>query len=311
MIVFLVGWAIALVLGAICVSQWIGFDRWRPVAVLQSLSFQALPCAAPVAVAAAIAGRWWLVAAASSSLATWVWLVVPAVKARRPAAPPDDQPTVSIFFGNLLAHNSKVPEAMDVVAASGAEVLVLAEFTPSMHAALDDRCGTRYPHRIEDVRPNPAGIAVWSTHPLEGATVALSDRPSIDATFVIDGTPVRLIGLHTEPPTMRAREWSRELREIGDLAERADVLIGDFNAARWHPSFRRLLARGWTTAHEWLGVWWRNSWAHEGRPLPLFVRIDHALVRDHIRPVRVEEVLLPGSDHRGFLMTVSVSPPAI
>ncbi len=307
----LFGWAIALSLVAVSVTQWIGFDRWRPVAVVQSLSFHALPCATPVVVVAAVAGRWSLAAVGSLSLLTWAWLVAPAITARRPTASPDDGARVSVFFGNLLSENPKVPEVMDAVAACKADVLVLTEFTPDMRNALVERCGDRYPHRIEDVRPNPAGIAVWSTRPLFGSTVPLSDRPGIDATVDIGGgTPLRMLGLHTEPPTMRARVWSRELGDIGEMAVDLDMVIGDFNAARWHPSFRRLLARGWTTAHEWHGLWWRNSWAQEGRAFPMFVRIDHALLRDHVRPTSVQEVPLPGSDHRGFVVSLSVSPPA-
>ena len=320
MTVLLVGWAVALSLLALSVTQWVGFDRWRPVAVLQSLSFQALPCAAPVTVAAVGGGAWALAAVALAPLLTWGWLVLPALRARRPAAAADAH-TITVFFGNLWAHNPTVPAAMDVVATCGADLLVLTEFTPAMHHALDEACGVRYPHRIEDVRPDPAGIAVWSNRPVRGDLVDLSDRPSIDVTVNVtvdvtgdvgvDGgdTPLRIIGVHTEPPTMRAREWSRELGDIGDLAEGADMVIGDFNAARWHPSFRALLARGWTTAHEWLGVWWRNSWANDGRAFPLFIRIDHALLRDHVRPVEVREVPLPGSDHRGFVLTVSISLP--
>lgn len=307
MTVPLLGWVVTLALLVLSATQWVGFDRWRPVAVAQSLSFQALPCAIPVVLGAALAGRWALTGAATLPVLTWVWLVVPAVRARRPTTA--DGHGLTVFFGNLLAHNPAVPQAMEVIAGCDADVLVLTEFTPSMHQELDRRCGARYPHRVEDVLPNPAGIAIWSRLPLQGVMVPLSDRPSIDATIDVCGTPLRLIGVHTEPPTMRAREWSRELDDIGALAEGADIVIGDFNAARWHPSFRRLLARGWTTAHEWLGEWWRNSWAHEGRVFPLFVRIDHALLRDHVRPVRVREVPLPGSDHRGFVVALAVTPP--
>lgn len=305
MTVLFLGWAVALSLLVLCVTQWVGFDRWRPVAVGQSLSFQALPCAAPVVVAAAVTGKWVLLGAAVVPLLTWTALVVPAIRSRR--APGVDTHTVTVFFGNLLAHNPKVSEAMEAVAACGADVLVLTEFTPPMHAALVERCGDRYPNRIDDIRPNPAGIAVWSRVPMHGRLVPLSDRPSVDATIDVHGTSMRLIGVHTEPPTMRAREWSRELDDIGELAEGADLLVGDFNAARWHPSFRRLLAHGWITAHEWLGRWSSNSWANEGRVFPLFIRIDHALLRDWVRPVRVVEVPLPGSDHRGFVVTLSLA----
>ncbi len=301
------GWAVALSLLALSATQWVGFDRWRPVAVLQAMSPYLLAVAAPLAVVAVITGQWGLAAASLPPLATLAWLLAPAVRARR--TPGAATNTFTLFFGNLLSHNPKVPAAMAAVAATDADVLVLTEFTPVMQAALVEQCGDRYPHRIEDLRPDPAGIAVWSRLPLDGVMVPLSDRPTIDAHVHVHGTTVRIVGIHTEPPTMRARAWSRELADIGDLAEGgADVVVGDFNAARWHPSFRRLLSRGWTTAHEWLGRWSTNSWANEGRAFPLFVRIDHALLRERVQPVDVTEVPLPGSDHRGFVVTLTVRP---
>ena len=54
------------------------------------------------------------------------------------------------------------------MAATGADVLVMVEFTPEMHAALQALAGCVYPYRVEDVRPNPAGIAVWSRIPMTG-----------------------------------------------------------------------------------------------------------------------------------------------
>ncbi|MFZ4718536.1 MAG: endonuclease/exonuclease/phosphatase family protein [Ilumatobacteraceae bacterium] len=306
------GWIAVGGLLALCATQWVGFDQWRPVAVLQAMTPYLLGLALPIGVAAAITGEWWMAAACVVVLATLAGLVAPAIRAEQaPGNAGEAGAMLSIFFGNLLAWNPNPGEAMAVVAATGADVLVLAEFNPDMHAALVAACGDRYAHRLEDVRPDPAGIALWSTVPFTGDMVPLSDRPAIDAVLDVDGRPLRVIGLHTEPPTMRARAWSRELRELGDRADEGDaampvVLLGDYNAARWHPSFRRLLARGWVTAHEWLGQWHSNSWANEGRALPLFVRIDHALLRGPVTPVRITDVPLPDSDHCGFVVTVSL-----
>ena len=40
----------------------------------------------------------------------------------------------------------------------------------------------------------------------------------------------------------------------------------------------------------------------------MFVRLDHGLVRGAVAPVRVREVPLPGSDHRGFVVLLSLAP---
>lgn len=290
----------------LCISLWVGFDRWRPIAVLQSLAPYICALGLPIGVAAAVAGDWAAVVESAVALGTLAWIVVPAIRARR------EHPNttgLTVFFGNLLAWNPKVDEAMSTVAASGAEVLALTECTPSMIEALQARCGDRYPHRLEDLRPDPSGIAVWSTRPFDGEVAPLGGRPAL----VVDVGGVRLLVVHTEPPTMKARIWSDELAEIGRMADahHIDVIVGDFNAARWHPSFTTLLRRGWHGAHEWLGQWHSRSWANEGRMWPLFVRIDHALVRDRgpVAPTGVTDMPIPGSDHRAFVLSLTTPTP--
>ncbi|MFM2076854.1 MAG: hypothetical protein RJA49_744 [Actinomycetota bacterium] len=302
------GWAAIVALVALSVTQWVGFDASRPLAIVQSLSPFALSCALPIGMIAAVAGAPALTLTALVPLATLAWLVWPGVRAQR--EPGAGGPLVSVFFGNLLAWNEQAPEAMDAVMSADADVLVLTEFNHEMRALLDERCGCRYPHRIEAVRDDPAGIAIWSAHPLDGVLVPLSDRPVIDARVDVDGVPLRIIGVHTEPPTLRADVWSRELADIERMADSqaATIIAGDFNAARWHPSFRRVLDAGWTSVHEWFGEWWRASWPQEGRRVPMFVRLDHGLLRGPVAPVRVHEVPLPGSDHRGFVVCLSLAP---
>jgi endonuclease/exonuclease/phosphatase (EEP) superfamily protein YafD len=309
--VTLLGWVAVGALLTLCATQWIGFDAWRPVAIVQSLSPFAFACAAPIAVAAALSGHWAIAIAAVVVLATLLWMVVPAVFARAPH--PTIEPHLRVAFGNLLADNLQPNDVMAAMAGTGADMLVMVEFTPAMATVLERICGAEYPHRVDHARPHPGGIAVWSRHPFSaGRTVGgASDRPSIDIRLTLADTPLRLLAVHTEPPTMRARNWRRELREIADLTDERTptMLLGDFNASRWHPSFRRLLAHGWRTAHEWTGQWWRGSWPTAGKPAPVFIRLDHALLRDGVAPTGVEDLALPGSDHRGFVLGVTVTHP--
>jgi endonuclease/exonuclease/phosphatase (EEP) superfamily protein YafD len=305
----LLGWSAVLFLTVLSITQWVGSDRWKPLAIVQSLSLHALTCALPIEVAASFAGEPWLAVAALVPLACLLWLVVPAILSKRDlAAPPA---TVSLAFANLLAVNRDVPAVMAAVAATGADVLALAEFTPEMSMELDRHCCESHPHRIEAPLFDPAGMALWSRFPLRGERmVPLGGRPGIDTTIELDSCEFRLLVMHTAPPTKAGRQWSDELAEIGRVAANGNgptVLLGDFNAARWHPSFRRLLALGWRTAHEWAGQWWRGSWPTHGLPAPVFVRLDHALLRGGVAPCSVRDVALPGSDHRGFVVDLVVT----
>ena len=58
------------------------------------------------------------------------------------------------------------------------------------------------------------------------------------------------------------------LATIGDEATSPGpptIVVGDFNASRWHPPFRRLLRRGLRDSHEWLGHGFSTSWPNDWR----------------------------------------------
>ena len=73
----LVWWAAIGLLVLLCVTQWLGFDGSKPVAILQSLSLYALACAAPLGVLAAVDGRWVIAALCRAPLTTLAWLTIP------------------------------------------------------------------------------------------------------------------------------------------------------------------------------------------------------------------------------------------
>ena len=41
--------------------------------------------------------------------------------------------------------------------------------------------------------------------------------------------------------------------------------------------------------------------------LPPFVRLDHALVRDGLIPTSTKDFTVPGSDHRGFVVSLAIT----
>jgi endonuclease/exonuclease/phosphatase (EEP) superfamily protein YafD len=214
----------------------------------------------------------------------------------------------TVAFGNLLSRNRVPDEVVQAMADSAADVLVLVEFTPWMRDTLHAICGDRYPHRFESPLPNPAGIGVWSRLPFERTELLTTvDRPTIDVDLRTDAGTVRLLALHTITPTLDAPGWVAEIAALGAVADGPSptLIVGDFNAARWHPTFRSLLAAGWRSAHEAVGQGWSPSWPAAHYPLPIFVRVDHALARG-LSAVDVRDFDLPGSDHRGFVAGFSV-----
>jgi endonuclease/exonuclease/phosphatase (EEP) superfamily protein YafD len=202
---------------------------------------------------------------------------------------------------------------MQAMANTAADVLVLVEFTPAMRDILMTICGDSYPHRSEVPLPNPAGIGVWSRLPFDRAEVlATVARPTIDIDLRTPTGRVRLLALHTITPTRDSPGWVAEIRALAAVADgpTPTMMIGDFNAARWHPTFRTLLADGWRSAHEVVGRGWSSSWPVAHYPAPVFVRVDHALVRG-VTSTDVVDFDLPGSDHRGFVASFAMGAAGI
>lgn len=300
------GWvAIAPMLG-LCATQWFGVDGRRTFAAFQALTPYVLFCAAPIALAACLGRRHSLALTALVPLVTLMVLSYPIVFHADPASVAASSPHISIAYANLSDINPVPDSAVAPLLAVDADVLLLVELTPPLLDAIsaasepDD-----YPHRVGTTRGGSEAIALWSRHPIiSGGLVEIGGRHAIDVVIEVDGTEVRVVGVHPYPPTFNAPGWQRQLQQIGEAVgdpATPTVLIGDFNGSRWHPSFRRLLDRGWQDAHEVLGHGWSVSWPmDEGWLPPQFVRIDHALFRNGLTPTGIDDLDVPGSDHKGF-----------
>ncbi len=309
-----IGWLALVPLLALCATQWLGVDGRRTIAALQALTPFVLSAAIPISVVALLTKRYPMALVSMIPIVTLAVLAAPIVCSGGPPHVDAASPRVTIAFGNVLAKNTDQAGATAALAATDADVLVVAEFTPAMRSALDAAAGDDYPYRAERSVDAPSGIGLWSRFPIEGGVVLTAGRPTIDVVLDVDGRRIRVVGVHTSPPTHDAGAWSASLSAIGDEVEASSlptVIVGDFNASRWHPSFRALLDRGWRDAHEAMGSGWSVSWPmDEGLTPPTFVRIDHALFGDGIAPTGLRDVSIPGSDHKGFVVEFGLTPVA-
>jgi endonuclease/exonuclease/phosphatase (EEP) superfamily protein YafD len=302
---------------ALCITQWLRFDRARIIAELQALTPHVLALAVPLAMVAALNGSGTLTALALVPLATLLVLALPIVV--RLDTPPDAPTALVLGCVNLLGVDNPSPEhAAAAIARHDADVWVFVEITPVLADAMHTALGRPTLHRAEILDEGTDGIAVWSRWPITaGGIIDMPGRRVADVVVAQGDLSVRVLALHTHPPTQGAAQWADELQHIGDLADDRPfptVIVGDFNAARWHPSFRRLLRRGWVDAHEAVGKGWGASWpADRGWMPPPFVRLDHALVGRRnggdrqLATLRVVDIVVPGSDHHGFVAEFAVT----
>ena len=294
---------------ALCVTQWFGIERLRSITALQALTPLVLVVAVPISFAALVTGRYPLAVTAVIPLLTLAWLSYPIESRKGASAAAADAPHLTIAYGNLLYTNPTPVGAARVLLAADADVMVMVELATPLHEALTNETpADDYPHRAEFIDGGGTAIGVWSRLPMvSGGLVDVTGRPTVDVVLALAGRSVRLVGVHPYPPTKNAVGWSAQLEAIGALTADSTlpaVVIGDFNASRWHPSFRTLLTAGLRDSHEALGHGWGASWPTDRGVLPPpFVRIDHALFGDGITPVAVVDLTIPGSDHRGFVVT--------
>lgn len=312
-----IGWLALVPMFGLCITQWFGIEGRRSIAAFQALTPWVLVWAAPIALTACVARRHPLALVSLVPVFTMLTLSYPIVFHADAPKVAAASPRLTVAFTNALYINPTPADAARTLSATDADVLVVAEFVPGIRRALDDavRPGD-YPYRAESVYGGSGAIGMWSRFPIiDGGVIDIGEREAIDVVLNVDGHDIRVLAVHPYAPTFSARGWVTQLSAIGDRAESTSyptLIVGDFNASRWHPSFRTLLGRGWSDVHETLGHGWSVSWPmDEGVIPPAFVRIDHALFGGGLTPTSIRDLEIPGSDHKGFVVTVGLTQAAL
>ncbi len=306
----LIGWLVVAVVGALMLTQAVGWSGTRLVAVLHALTPYLIVALVPVAALA-----WWRRLAPLAFTAAIVGMS--GLLLASPLVFPPGQPGAEagatglrVAAINLLYENEDVDEVADDLFGRDLDVIVFSEYTVEHQTVLTShRVVDRYPHRVERDGLRAGGVAVWSRFPLVEDERRPTRNYSIDA--LVDGPDgiVRLFAVHPPTPTSEFEAWRRDLdliRARADEAVEPTLLIGDFNASYWHPDFRDLLTGGFVDAHMAHGRGFSTSWPTGGL-IPPFVRLDHALTGNGLVSTGVGDFDVPGSDHRGLVVSVAPS----
>lgn len=301
-----VGWLATAAVGLLMCTQALGWNGFEFIAVLQALTPSLLLGIVPITAVA-----WWARAdrlAFTSSLVgvSGLLLVTPLVFP--PDQPDSDAAAVTVAAVNLLYSNPIVGEAADDLLALDIDAILFTEYTPEHQALLRSHpLSATYPYKIEREGPLVGGIALWSRSPITEGKRLATFNDTLDITMDAPTGPVRLLGVHPPTPMFRFDGWVDDLGtfgEVGGAAQQPTLIIGDFNASYWHPAFRDILDKGFTDAHNAHGQGFSTSWPMGWR-IPAFVRLDHALTGKGLVSTRVQDFTVPGSDHRGFVVSVA------
>ena len=294
---------------------WRGWSRPSAVLVLEGFQMYVLAPAWGILAAALLSQEWLLAVPAGVVALSHLAFCLPA--ATRDAVPRwvAGAPTISVFVANVRYSNARYAEVAQLVMEADADVVVLNESTSPLRAALD-AAGVRDRYEIRvHTEGRPFGELLMARLPARDAGVEMIGGQRVPAaTVAVGGVELRVHAVHVNAPKSASRRhlWRRNLDGLGAAAASGTIpalYAGDFNSAPWHGPFRRLLARRLVDAHDALGRGLSRSWTPDP-PWPSWLgpvmRLDHALVTDGLHPTSLREVVVSGSDHRGFVVEVAV-----
>lgn len=300
-------------MGVLAITQAAGWTGVPPVYAAQAATPYLLAPAVPIGVAA-LRGRRPLLALTCAGVATALGvLVAPVVRQRRrtpPCGPTDERaggPVFTVLHANAFFRTDEPAAAAEVLAGAGADVVAVVELSVDLERALRERgVDAAHPWHVGTRAQRRNGIALLSRFPVVSSRVGpIGGQTAVDATVDVHGRHVRILVVHPLPGVDRhsLRRLRHDLRAIAARAGDDDLptlVVGDFNAGRWHPMFRRQLLARFRDVHESVGRGFSVSWPVH-RFVPAWVRLDHGLVDDGVEPLDVDDLDLPGSDHRAFV----------
>ena len=309
-------WLATAAVGILAISQAFGVTGIALVFALQALTPFVVVGAIVLILVALVVRMWTVVLLNALAVAGLVTVLMPVIGgSERPVVDPA-APQLVMAVSNIYYENPSIDAAATTLLDIDADVLGIIEYNPAAAAALEAQgVNDRYPYRSAMPRSDRTGIVLFSRLPIIDSIVApIGHQLGIIATIDVRGVATRVILVHPVPASSQSDvgRWSDDLKTIGRTAADSDlptVVAGDFNASRWHPAFRHMLDWGLDDVHEQLGKGWTRSWP-ANRSFPPFVRIDHALVRNGAAGVAMREIVVPGSDHRGFVVTIAVQAVA-
>lgn len=225
---------------------------------------------------------------------------------------------VTVASVNLLMVNTNTGSLVEEVRASGADIVLLQEYTEHWHAALRSALAQDYPYECHVCRDDSFGAAVYSSRPFIGdpeldLPLGVSSLPQIRALVEISQRPVALYNVHLLPPT--SLEYTTESRlQFADLLDHLRkeslpfILAGDFNFTETTPQAAALRRLGTQEAFA-VGGWGRGStWPVNSflRCLP-GLRLDHIYLGGGLTCSDCRTGTGRGSDHRPVIAKIGFS----
>lgn len=230
------------------------------------------------------------------------------------AANNDQGAAVSLLVFNVLQKNEEYGALVELVELLSPDIILLLELSEKWYDSIDT-VRKDYAYEIKELRDDTYGILYLSKIPLVEAQInylVKDNIPSTEAMHVIDGTHVRIIGLHPEPPipgeVLSSKPKDFELitaaRKIEALPHsEINIVLGDLNDVGWSKAVRKFKKIS------------KLRDLREGRGLhptfptymPFFrIPIDNVFCSKEIKLIKFEKQENIGSDHLPLYMQLLI-----
>jgi endonuclease/exonuclease/phosphatase (EEP) superfamily protein YafD len=252
----------------------------------------------------AVAVRNWAAAALAGIAAVYLAAVIlpRAVGGETVAAA--GRPAMTVLSANVYLGSADPAALVALVDRYDPDLLSVQELTPSFARRLRQAgLGRRLPHSVLMPQPRGRGGGLYARHaltPLPQQTQFLFRMPRALMTLP-DGTRVRLVAVHPQPPNMSADRWHEALQSLPAAGAGSPwVLVGDFNATFDQAEFRDLVDHGYRDAGEATGKGLEPTWPGPAELPWGLITIDHVLADRRLGIAEYGVNDLEGSDHRAI-----------
>lgn len=295
----LAGWLLIVLLTAVAVVRWGGFDTFTPAVQLLMVT--------PYLVVAAVVAVIVLVVTGRRRLAVYVGVVgvallvsvLPRWGVTPPTAPAGGTRLV-VMSANLGEGGADAGRLVARVREQRPDVLSVQQLTPDEERRLDGAgLDGLMPYKAVRTASGAAGTGLYATRPLDSSG-------SLDGTGYDEATAalstgagrVELVAVNVRPPDGpgAVAGWRSDLSKLPTgTGAGPRVLAGDFNATLDNSALRGVLDDGYTDAAAGVGAGLVPTWF--GWPVPPLVT-DHVLADGKLTPRALHTYPLPGTDHR-------------
>jgi endonuclease/exonuclease/phosphatase (EEP) superfamily protein YafD len=312
-------WSVLAALAAVAVTAVFGVSSRKVLAAAHDALPYLLILAWPITLAAFFEQKWPLAAAGGVLVSYHLALMIPRIRAEQVPRWVANAPRLELVVANVYIDNETPDEMAQQLVASGADVIVVAEWNDTFAnafaaAGADDV----YPHRLCNECDNKEYVVtVASKTPLAAESRVDTVGPLVITHAVVSCGP-KPVGLLAVHPTAMVDpggydEWQAQLDALMSYIPSVSgpfIIAGDLNSTRFRPEFQQLLDMGLIDAHDTLGRGLSTSFRLSAKgalaAAGTVVRLDHALLSAGVWPVAARDLEPCGSDHVPFALTVAV-----